>query len=246
LATGQFEWHPETHLLTTLWCMGGVTAYVLALGDIAFIRIRQLRQARHENNQAAAALGEANASLQQQLDEINSLQVKLREQVLRDPLTGQYNRRYLDATLERELLRCQRQHCHVALLMIDIDHFKRINDNFGHQAGDEVLRQMGFMLGAHARSHDVVCRYGGEEFLIVLPELPVDAAHQRAEQIRLAVGNQHFQTAAGTLRLTLSVGVAAFPLHGHTVDALLHSADTALYAAKHQGRNRVVVSGAAG
>jgi diguanylate cyclase (GGDEF)-like protein len=243
-ATGRFTWQPDTQLPTTLWCIAGVMVYVLALGDIAFIRIRQLRHVRQENNRAATALSEANASLQQQLDEINSLQVQLREQALRDPLTGQYNRRYLDATLEREILRCQRHQCSIALLMIDIDHFKRINDTHGHQAGDEVLRQVGFMLGAHARSHDVVCRYGGEEFLILLPELPLDAAQQRAEQVRLAVENQHFQTASGSLQLTLSVGVAAFPMHGHTPDALLHSADTALYAAKRQGRNQVVVSDA--
>ena len=240
-ATGQFSWKPDTNLFTTLWCMAGVMVYVLSLGDIAFIRIRQLRMARHEREKNAAALRVANASLQHQLREINHLQDQLREQAHRDPLTGLYNRRYLDTTLERELHRCAREECAVSLLMIDIDHFKLVNDTHGHHVGDEVLRQVANMLCAHTRAHDVVCRFGGEEFLVMLPGMEPDLAMQRAEQIRLAVELQPFPTSSGPLRITLSAGVSAYPVNGTDVDALLRSADAALYLAKNQGRNQVLM-----
>lgn len=240
-ATGLFEWQPDTNLPTTLWCMAGVLVYVLALGDIAFIRIRQLRLARKERETTAMALRAANASLQNQLREINHLQDQLREQAHRDPLTGLYNRRFLDTTLARELHRCVRDSCTVSLLMIDIDHFKTINDTHGHQVGDEVLKQLAGVLCAHTRAHDVVSRFGGEEFLVMLPRMETELACQRADQIRATVENTSFNSSAGPLRLTLSAGVAVYQGKGTDVNGLLRSADAALYLAKKQGRNQVVL-----
>ena len=240
-ASGHFEWQPDTNLPTTLWCMAGVLVYVLALGDIAFIRINQLRLTRKEREATAIALQEANASLQNQLNEINHLQDQLREQAYRDPLTGLYNRRFLGTTLERELQRCTRDTCALSLLMIDVDHFKTINDTHGHHVGDEVLKQVAHLLCTHNRAHDVVCRFGGEEFLVMLPGMEAELARQRADHIRTAIENTTFETSAGPLRLTLSAGVSACPGHGTDVDALLRSADGALYQAKNEGRNRVVL-----
>ncbi len=244
-ATGAFEWRPDTDWPTTLFCMAGLLVYVLGIGDVAQIRISQLRRLRQEREVSAQAMERANEALRTQLDEINRLQDQLREQVHRDPLTGQHNRRYLDTTLQRELLRCAREQSPISLLMVDVDHFKTINDTHGHPMGDEVLRQMGLILATHARAHDVVCRYGGEEFLLMLPQLPLPQALQRAEQLRRAVQRHAFLTAGGEIAVTLSVGVASYPDHGHTVDELLRSADHALYQAKREGRNRVVQATAA-
>jgi len=239
-ATDAFLWRPHTDWPTTLFCMVGLLVYVLGIGDVAQIRMSQLRRLRQEREVSALAMEQANEALRTQLDEINRLQDQLREQAHRDPLTGQYNRRYLDTTLQRELLRCAREESPISLLMVDIDHFKTINDTHGHPVGDEVLRQMGLILATHARAHDVVCRYGGEEFLLMLPQLPLTQALQRAEQLRRAVQNHAFLTAGGEIAITMSVGVASYPEHGHTVDELLRNTDHALYQAKREGRNRVV------
>lgn len=236
---GAWEWQPHTDWPATVFCMVGLLVYVLSLGDVAHIRIGQLRRTRQDREETARALQEANEALRQQLAQINRLQDQLREQAHRDPLTGQYNRRYFDTTLQRELLRCQRDGAPLSVLMVDIDHFKTVNDTHGHPVGDEVLRQVGLLLASHARAHDVVCRYGGEEFVLMLPQLPPTQALQRAEQLRSAVQNHGFVTERGTLHITLSVGVASFPQHGRTPEALLHQADQALYQAKHNGRNQV-------
>jgi diguanylate cyclase (GGDEF)-like protein len=237
---GRFSWQPEMGLGTTLFCIGGLLVYVLALGDIAYLRNRQLRQARHDLEHSEAALRQANTSLQRQLAEIGNLQEQLREQALRDPLTLQYNRRYLDTTLPREFNRCQREQAALSVLMIDIDHFKHVNDTHGHPAGDEVLRRLGRLLADSARSHDVVCRYGGEEFLVLLPQMPRAAAVERAEQIRQRFAHLSFTDVSPALYCTVSIGVATYPDHGHSPDTLVRSADRALYAAKDAGRNRVV------
>jgi diguanylate cyclase len=239
-ATGRFTWQPDSNWPSTLFCLATLTLYLLTMGNVARIRIGQLRQARLALEESTQALGSANEALKLRLDDINRLQEQLREQAHRDPLTGQYNRRYLDTTLQREMLRAAREQLPITLLMVDIDHFKAINDTHGHPVGDEVLRQIGLILATHARSHDVVCRYGGEEFLVLLPQLPSALALQRAEQLRRSAKTHVFSTEAGDIRVTLSVGVATYPDHGQTVDELLRSADHALYQAKREGRNRVV------
>jgi diguanylate cyclase (GGDEF)-like protein len=244
-ATGRFTWQPDSNWPSTLFCLATLTLYLLAMGNVARIRIGQLRQARLALEESTQALGSANDALKLRLEDINRLQEQLREQAHRDPLTGQYNRRYLDTTLQREMIKAAREQLPITLLMVDIDHFKAINDTHGHPVGDEVLRQIGLILATHARSHDVVCRYGGEEFLLLLPQLPSTQALQRAEQLRRSAKTHVFSTEAGDIRVTLSVGVATYPDHGQTVDELLRSADHALYQAKREGRNRVVQAQAA-
>jgi diguanylate cyclase (GGDEF)-like protein/PAS domain S-box-containing protein len=186
------------------------------------------------------ALNRINTSLMSQIQETNRLQEQLREQALRDPLTGLYNRRYLDATLGRELSRAARDGQPLAVALLDIDHFKKINDSYGHQAGDEVLKALGAMLRAGARGGDIACRWGGEEFMLVLPRMGLDTARARTEQWRTAFGNVVFSLGEDQATVTLSVGIAVYPEHGRDAAALIQCADTALYAAKSAGRNRVV------
>jgi diguanylate cyclase (GGDEF)-like protein len=173
--------------------------------------------------------------------------LKLREtlklQSIRDPLTGLYNRRHLEECLERELKKAMRGHRSVGAIMIDLDHFKQVNDTFGHPAGDAVLKTLAKFLRNHTRAGDVVCRYGGEEFLIILPEAGLQDTLERAERLRNDVRNIDFHHRGQALGMvTLSVGVAAYPEHGLTSESLLQAADEALYRAKAEGRDRVVVS----
>ena len=169
------------------------------------------------------------------------LRETLRVQSLRDPLTGLFNRRYLEENLQRELQRCERQSLPLSLLMIDIDHFKQFNDQHGHAAGDAVLAHVGRTLQSLVRNEDLACRYGGEEFTVVLPEADATIALQRAEDIRSAVASTtilHMRKTLGPV--TMSIGVATFPHDGTTPELLFEVADSSLYRAKAEGRNRVV------
>lgn len=171
------------------------------------------------------------------------LNENLRNQSIRDPLTGLFNRRYMEKTLERELFRLARKELPLGLIMIDIDHFKHFNDAFGHDAGDTALRELTILMQKYIRREDVVCRYGGEEFVVIMPEAPLEITRERAE--KLCEGAKHLNIVHRGQPLgiiTLSLGVAEFPKHGSTADVLLKTADTALYSAKKEGRNRVVVS----
>lgn len=172
-------------------------------------------------------------------EELRALQAQLREEAIRDPLTGLYNRRYLEETLQRELVRAERGGHPLTILMGDIDYFKKLNDSYGHQAGDEVLQALGGLLRHHARSSDIPCRYGGEEFILVLPDMPLETAQQRAESIRRDFADLHIAFGDSQLAATLSIGVSVHPGHGKTADELIRSADQALYEAKQSGRNRV-------
>lgn len=167
---------------------------------------------------------------------------RLREQTIRDPLTGLFNRRFLDESMERELSRAKRDNLPLALAMIDIDRFKNLNDTYGHQAGDEVLKRLGKLIQNGARSADLPCRYGGEEFLLVLPNMTLERAAERAQQWRTAFADEKIRFGGTTLSATFSVGVAAYPEHGNSSDVLIRAADQALYTAKGSGRNRVVVA----
>jgi diguanylate cyclase (GGDEF)-like protein/PAS domain S-box-containing protein len=167
----------------------------------------------------------------------------LRRQSIRDPLTGLFNRRYMEESLERELRRAARHEQPLAVLMLDIDHFKRFNDTFGHQAGDTLLRALGEFLLARTRGEDVACRYGGEEFVIVLSGSGLDGATLWADELRRALPQLVVPHGGQVLgKVTASVGVAVFPDHGQTADVLLQAADQALYRAKTDGRDRVVVA----
>ncbi len=236
-----FRFEPETDWVTTLCCIVGLTLYLTALGQVAFSRILRLRVTREALQVRERELMEANDALHRNLREIDELQEQLREQANRDPLTGLYNRRYLDSTLERELARCKRGGTPLALILIDIDHFKQVNDTYGHQAGDEVLLRLAAMLASMARAGDVACRYGGEEFLLLMPTMPLASARERAEALRAAFADMEVSFGAFKLRTTVSVGIAAYPGHGISADELIRNADTALYRAKNLGRNRVEV-----
>jgi diguanylate cyclase (GGDEF)-like protein/PAS domain S-box-containing protein len=173
--------------------------------------------------------------------------LKLREtlsaQAVRDALTGLYNRRHMELALEREVLRASRTRRPVGLLMLDLDHFKDFNDAWGHDAGDLLLHAVGDFLAANVRAEDIACRYGGEEFVVVLPEATLAMTQARAEQLWNGIQALTVNVRGELLRaITTSIGVAGFPEHGQTVAALLRAADVALYEAKHAGRNRVVVA----
>src|SRR5579862_2881134 len=172
-----------------------------------------------------------------------NLRESLRSQSIRDPLTNLFNRRYLEESLPRELLRASRNRRPLGAIMLDIDFFKRYNDTFGHEAGDAVLRELSKHLRSNIRGEDIACRFGGEEFMLIMPDADLEATQRRAEKIRLDARNIvvfHHGESLGTI--TLSLGVAGFPEHGATAENLLASADRALYAAKELGRNQVVVS----
>jgi diguanylate cyclase (GGDEF)-like protein len=167
----------------------------------------------------------------------------LRELSVRDHLTGLFNRRYLEATLDREIRRSSRSQHTIGVILIDVDRFKEVNDAWGHAAGDLLLQQLGQLFMAHIRGGDIACRYGGDEFVIVLPEASRQATRQRAERVRDAV--KQLEIAYHGLSLgapTISAGVAMFPQHGASCEALLKSADQALYRAKAAGRDRVAGS----
>jgi diguanylate cyclase (GGDEF)-like protein len=174
------------------------------------------------------------------------LRSDLRQLSIRDPLTGLYNRRYMEETLEIETHRAERKETTIGVIMLDIDHFKAFNDGFGHAAGDELLRALGGLVLGHLRAGDIACRYGGEEFVLILPEATADAAHARAEDLRQRVKTLNVQAGEKALGpVSISLGVAVFPLHANSRDALLAAADACLYRAKGAGRDRVVVAGAA-
>lgn len=194
-----------------------------------------------ERKAAENALRDSNARLQAKVEEIGRLQGALQEQAVRDGLTGLYNRRYLDEVLEREVSRARREGIPLSLVMLDIDYFKRVNDSYGHQAGDEVLRILARVLNEDIRLEDIACRYGGEEFLILLPNMPLAAAQGRAEAWREKIAALAVPYGELTIRFTVSLGLAAFPEHGSTPDDLTRCVDQALYQAKHAGRNQVAV-----
>ena len=162
---------------------------------------------------------------------------------MRDPLTGLYNRRYLEETMIRELARARRMGLTVGVLVLDIDHFKRLNDTFGHGTGDFVLERTGDLLRAATRGSDIACRFGGEEFAIILPGAALLAARNRAEAIRAAIESMQLEFGGQPLGpLTVSIGVAAMPPHVQDWTFTLQQADRALYTAKQAGRNKVVAA----
>ena len=192
-----------------------------------------------ERKQSELALHQMNMDLQLRLVEIEDLQQQLQEQAVRDSLTGLYNRRYLSETLEREIARARREGHPLSLVLIDLDHFKQLNDSYGHRAGDAVLKIVGEKLLKEIRTEDLACRYGGEEFLIMLPGMGLDHAVERAEEWREEFAELIPEIAGKSLSISASFGIAVYPEHGAEPDPLIHAADTALYVAKARGRNRV-------
>lgn len=232
---------PSTDWPVALLCIAGLGWYLLSVDNTSFVRNAQLRQTRETLKARETDLVTANETLEENIREIDLLQQQLMEQANRDSLTGLYNRRYLDSTLERELTRCKREGHSLALIMIDIDHFKKINDTYGHQAGDEVLIRFSATLGRMARGSDMACRYGGEEFLLLMPTMQLDIACERAEALRAEFGTMAVSFGDSRIQTTISIGIAVYPEHGKSAEDLIRSADRALYRAKHTGRNRVEV-----
>jgi diguanylate cyclase (GGDEF)-like protein len=171
------------------------------------------------------------------------LRETLRLQSIRDPLTGLFNRRYMEETLERELHRAARHQHPLGVVMIDIDYFKNFNDSYGHEAGDALLRELGQYLQANIRSEDVAARYGGEEFILILAEASLEDTVRRTLKLREGINAlkvMHMDQQIGPI--TVSQGVASFPDHGASAGQILRAVDAALYRAKRGGRDRVVVA----
>ncbi len=233
---------PLTVLTTALFLL----ATTFALNHLVVRLNRALHQARREEaelerrvEERTSELDFANQQLAEQLDRINSLQARLREEAIRDPLTGLFNRRYLDEMLPIELARSQRARLPLTVLMLDLDHFKRVNDTHGHPVGDLVLQAVADALKKNVRAGDIVCRYGGEEFLLVLPGMRNGDARNRAEVLRELIHQQTIPGTEGPFQLTASIGASVYPEHALTADELISLADQALYRAKQNGRNRV-------
>jgi diguanylate cyclase (GGDEF)-like protein/PAS domain S-box-containing protein len=176
-------------------------------------------------------------------DALVKSETMLREQSVRDHLTNVFNRRYMEETLERELLRAARNGHSLGIIMLDVDGFKQFNDTYGHAAGDAILRELSNLMLKHVRGEDIPSRYGGDEFIIILPDASQEATRERAELLRKHVETLNIQFEGQTLgKITLSLGVATFPNDGTTSTVLLKAVDVALYRAKQDGRNRVFVA----
>jgi diguanylate cyclase (GGDEF)-like protein/PAS domain S-box-containing protein len=171
-------------------------------------------------------------------------EARLRELSIRDHLTGLFNRRYLEETLERELLRVARKQLSLGIILLDVDDFKSFNDTYGHAAGDAILQELGSLLLKHVRGEDIPCRYGGDEFILVLPDASLGVTRERADFLRENAGNLQVLFEGKTLDpVSLSLGVAVFHEHGSTSASLLKAADAALYRAKQEGKGLVMVAG---
>ena len=194
--------------------------------------------------EAQGQLIKSNVKLSLQSDELNKAQIELKELANRDPLTNLYNRRYLSEISKKLLLLAKRQNTPLSVLMIDIDKFKNINDKYGHDVGDEVIKLLANSLIEYLRGSDVVARLGGEEFAVILPDSDVKNAQIKAEDIRNKIENLEFQLENSTpLKFTVSIGVSNYEIENDfSFDELLKKSDEALYEAKESGRNKVVVS----
>ena len=194
-----------------------------------------------ERKQVERAFRDANTLLENRLAEIELLQEKLREQAIRDYLTRLFNRRYLDETIEREISRAEREARKLSVVMMDIDHFKGINDTYGHQAGDMVLAELGALLQKKSRASDIACRHGGDEFVVVMPNASAEDAFKRADEWRRAFERKRFTFNERRFATTLSMGIASYPLHASSPKGVFQAADQALYQSKLHN-NRVTIS----
>lgn len=211
----------------------------LSYAGLAVGRLVLLRDISHRK-QVELKLREAKAELERQLEANLELQRQLKEETIHDPLTGLHNRRLFDGLAPALTAEADRSGQPLALVMIDIDHFKRLNDGYGHQAGDAVLRAMGTFLRAHSRQSDAVVRFGGEEFLILMPHTLAHQAVARIESWRSEFASQTVEHGDHTLTATFSAGIALYPDHATSLEEALGCADQALYKAKADGRNRSV------
>jgi len=186
-------------------------------------------------------LRNANQLLQLQIERVEMLQEQLQELAVRDPLTELYNRRYLQEALELEFAHPERSGLPVAILMIDSDHLKEINDEYGHKAGDDFLVHIAVVIRESIRAGDIACRYGGDEFVVVLSNVTKNIAFSRAEKLRKKIVSHHIVHRNEKVSISVSIGIAIFPAHGSSGEVLLQKADQALYEAKRMGKNKVFI-----
>jgi len=231
-----FLWEPRPRFDLD-WMLRLLAGSLLIAAVVAYFALRQVRFNR--------SLRAVNERMQHQLKEIQDLHALLEQQLVRDQLTGLYNRRYLDDAMTRELARAARQGYPVSLVMIDLDHFKRLNDTHGHQAGDAVLVALAEQLRQGVRGGDLACRWGGEEFVLLLPNMAGADASQRADALRAEFGRRRLRYRDAEFCATFSAGVASYPAHAQGADGLLRAADEALYRAKNDGRDCVRAAAAA-
>jgi diguanylate cyclase (GGDEF)-like protein len=194
-----------------------------------------------EQDHELVQLRQQNDELQQRLADIERLKNRIKEQSIRDPLTNLFNRRFLNEFMERELALARRNQKPLALVMLDLDHFKQLNDQFGHQTGDKVIEMVAKHLLRQSRKTDILFRYGGEEFLVILPNTSALQAKHLAENWRVQVQQAQVSAKHQVVSVTLSAGIACYPEHGTTAFNLIQAADEALYQAKAAGRNQVVM-----
>jgi diguanylate cyclase (GGDEF)-like protein len=225
-------------LTITFTIIGGIVFFSDYITQNAF---RQAKEEIIERKRIEFELKIVNEELRTRMVEVEKLQEKLREQSIRDPLTDLYNRRYMIDFLSHEIQRAKRENKPLCIVIGDLDHFKSINDAYGHHVGDLFLTEIAQLFRKSIRGSDFVCRYGGEEFLFVMPGATVDVAQSRAEEIRLQIAQLVIRHEEKILGITMSFGVAGFPIHGEQEDEIIIKADKALYNAKRQGRNLVKV-----
>jgi diguanylate cyclase (GGDEF)-like protein/PAS domain S-box-containing protein len=222
-------YHEEQTIAPVTDDEGEITHYIAIKQDVT------------EQRRVLRVLGELHLELATRVTEIEELNSRLREQTIVDPLTGVYNRRHFEDIVAHDAARADRLGEPLAVAMIDVDHFKQVNDRYGHAVGDRVLTALGALLRAGVRTSDLVCRWGGEEFVVLLPGAALPGALQRAEKWRVNFAEERFTDGDGQpVRCSISVGVAVFRVDEETIDATLRRADQALYEAKRQGRNLVV------
>jgi diguanylate cyclase (GGDEF)-like protein len=223
---------------------------MMAQGETLGVLYLDSGQSEGEQSQVAFKLSESEERMVKTLAEHLALAAAnlnlretLRTQSIRDPLTNLFNRRYMEESLERELQRATRKKLPLAVVMLDVDHFKHFNDSFGHEAGDELLRELARLFLSRLRAEDIACRYGGEEFVLILPEASIEVALKRAELFRQTARESQIQFRGKALeRVTISIGLSCYSQHGTTGEALLRAADAALYRAKDEGRDRIVIA----
>ncbi|MBI5643761.1 MAG: diguanylate cyclase [Deltaproteobacteria bacterium] len=236
--------HAQDETFTGYLCMPmmahGETLGILHLRIGKYSAVQNAKQYLDAKQRLLSNVGERIALALSNL----KLRETLRSLSIRDPLTGLFNRRYMEEFLEIELSRAERKKTPIGVIMIDVDHFKRFNDTFGHKAGDIVLQELGVLMQRHIRKSDIPCRYGGEEFILILPEASLEITAQRAERLRESAKSlqlTHEQQSLGPI--SISLGVAIFPDNGLTGGSVVKAADAALYTAKQAGRDRVCVAG---
>lgn len=225
-------------LTITFIIIGGIVYFSDRITTQAF---KHVKEEVHERQRAENELAIANQELQKRMTEVEKLKDELREQALHDSLTGLPNRRHLDEILPHEILRAERNKDSLSIIFADVDHFKVINDTYGHPVGDQILVEIAQLLQRELRRSDYIYRYGGDEFVLVLLGSNFESSRKRAEQIREKCAKIEINFEGKNLGVTMSFGIATYPVHGKSLEDIITKADQALYDAKRLGRNQVRV-----